>query len=323
MTYPKISVIVPVYNLEKYIEATVDSIINQTYNNIEIILVDDGSTDSSPQICDRLEKLYPTVRTIHQENLGVSAARNTGMNAASGEFVGFCDGDDIIDKDMYEFLYNQIVENNSDIALCEVRLIMPDGSIRNIATGEHKVWNSPPEFLIDFFSGEVKMSVDTKLFKRKICENIEFPVNYKTNEDKYFCFLAALNADRISSKDDAKYSYYRRQGSSSITEFSEKYFDCIYLADKMIETVNKLYPELKDHAECNKLATVLRIYKLMYTRGGLGKFKKEEKTMIDYTKSFDKKTAKKLLTKKNYIRYKALCTSKRLFLFMTKFFDKY
>lgn len=315
--------VIPVYNLEKYIETTISSVLNQTYKNIEIILVDDGSTDGSLKVCRELAEKHASIKVISQSNSGVSAARNTGIAASSGEFIGFCDGDDTIDPDMYEFLYNIIVEDNADIAISEVRFVMPDGSVKNIATGRHEVWENPEKFLVDFFSGEVRMSVDTKLFKREICEKIEFPVNYKTNEDKYYCFLAAVNAKRIAGKNEAKYTYYRRKGSSSITSFSRKYFDCIYLADKMLEATKEKYPELTEHAMCNKLATVLRIYKLMYTRHGLGKYKKEELEMTEYVRQFDRKIAKKHLAKKNYIRYKALSVSKGLFLFMTKFFDKY
>lgn len=323
MTYPKISIIVPVYNSEAYLKAAVESLLNQTYKNTEIILVDDGSTDNSPKICDEFEKSYTNVKTIHQKNLGVSSARNAGIKAASGEYIGFCDGDDTIDEDMYEFLYNLINTENADISLCEVRFVMADGSVKNIATGKRQVWDSPQKFLVDFFSGEVKMSVNTKLFRREICKDIEFPIDCKTNEDKYFCFLASLNAQKIVSKNDAKYTYYRRTGSSSITSFSAKYFDCIYLADKMIEKTQKYCPDLIDHAKCNKLATVLRIYKLMYMRGGLRKFSTDAKKMVDYVRAFDKKNAKRYLTQKNYIRYKTLCISKTAFMLMTKFFDKY
>lgn len=323
MNYPKISIIVPVFNLDKYIEDTIKSLLNQTYKNIEIILVDDGSTDNSADICDKLADTHKNISVIHQKNQGVSAARNAGIAAATGELIGFCDGDDTIDADMYEFLYNLIEKDNADIALCEVRFILEDGKIRNIATGQYNVWHSPDEFLVDFFSGKVKMGVATKLFSKKICDKIKFPVGYKTNEDKYFTFLAALNAKNISSKNDAKYNYFRRAGSSSFTEFNNKYFDCIKLADKMLDTTIELYPDLKENAMCNKLATVLRIYKLMYQRNGLDKYKSEADKMIKYVKHFDNGIAKKHLVKKDFIRYSVLKRSTVLFKFMTKFFDRY
>ena len=142
MSNPEISIIVPVHNLEKYIETTVESLLNQTFSDIEIILVDDGSTDSSPMICDKLAEQHGCITAIHQENLGVSVARNTGVAAAKGKYIGFCDGDDTVEPDMYEFLYNLAVKDNADISLCEVRFILPDGSVKNIATGEYKVWDN-------------------------------------------------------------------------------------------------------------------------------------------------------------------------------------
>lgn len=318
----KISIIVPVYNLDKYLEDTVNSLINQTYKNIEIILVDDGSTDTSPQLCDRLAGENECVSVIHQKHSGVSFARNAGVKAASGDYIGFCDGDDLADPDMYEFMYNLAIKDNADIAICELRFILEDGRKKDIATGKYKVWDDTQDFLIDFFSGEVKMSVDTKLFKREVCEKIEFDTNAKTNEDKYYCFLAAVNSKRISSKNEAKYTYCRRKGSSSVTDFNEKYYDCINLAKRMLDITEEKYPEITDYAKANMLTTVLRIYKLMYTRNGLKKYKNDAKKMIAYVKKFDGRLAKKYLSKNNYLRYMALKIGNPVFLLMTRLFDK-
>ena len=319
----KISVIVPVYNIGQYLESSIKSLINQTYRNIEIILVDDGSVDNSPAICDLYAEKDNRIKVIHQKNKGVSAARNAGMRVATGDYIGFCDGDDVPDVDMFEFLMNIAVKDNADISICEVRFEFEDGTVRNIATGKSKIWNNNESFLCDFFKGNVGMSTYTKLFKAKVCRGVEYPENCKTNEDKYFCFLAALNSNTFSSKSVAKYTYYRREGSSSITEFTEKYFDCIYLADKMLETESKEHPSIYANAVCNRLSTTLRIYKLMYMRNGLKKFSSQGNELVKYVKSFDKATAKKYLSKKDYIRYKTLCTSKRLYFLMIKYLDKY
>ena len=297
----KISVIVPVYNIGQYLESSIKSLINQTYRNIEIILVDDGSVDNSPAICDLYAEKDNRIKVIHQKNKGVSAARNAGMRVATGDYIGFCDGDDVPDVDMFEFLMNIAVKDNADISICEVRFEFEDGTVRNIATGKSKIWNNNESFLCDFFKGNVGMSTYTKLFKAKVCRGVEYPENCKTNEDKYFCFLAALNSNTFSSKSVAKYTYYRREGSSSITEFTEKYFDCIYLADKMLETVSKEHPSIYANAVCNRLSTTLRIYKLMYMRNGLKKFSSQGNELVKYVKSFDKATAKKYLSKKDYI----------------------
>ena len=114
----KISVIVPVYNVEQYLERCVDSIINQTYKNLEIILVNDGSTDNSGQLCDELAKKDDRIRVIHKKNGGLSDARNVGIDEAESELIGFIDSDDYIDEDMYELLINNMKNANADLSMC-------------------------------------------------------------------------------------------------------------------------------------------------------------------------------------------------------------
>lgn len=116
---PTVSVIVPVYNVEKYLARCVDSITSQTYENLDIILVDDGSTDNSGRICGEYAKKDTRIRVIHQKNKGASAARNCGITAASGNYIGFIDSDDWIDKDMYELLVNTAIEHHADIVRCD------------------------------------------------------------------------------------------------------------------------------------------------------------------------------------------------------------
>lgn len=115
---PLISIIVPVYNVKDYVEKCLDSICGQTYKNLEIVVVDDGSTDGSGEICDTYAQKDPRVKVIHRENRGVSAVRNEGLDIALGEYIGFVDGDDWIDSDMYEFLYELLIVNEADISVC-------------------------------------------------------------------------------------------------------------------------------------------------------------------------------------------------------------
>ena len=117
---PKISIIVPVYNVEQYLERCVESLINQTYKNIEIILVDDGATDNSGQLCDELAQRDPRIVVYHKVNGGLSDARNYGIDKASGDYIGFIDSDDFIDDDMYEVLLSNILEYNAFISFCRI-----------------------------------------------------------------------------------------------------------------------------------------------------------------------------------------------------------
>ena len=118
MKNPLISVVVPIYKVEEYLQRCVDSIINQTYKNLEIILVDDGSPDSCPKMCDNFAKQDKRIKVIHKINAGVSEARNTGLEYATGDYVGFIDSDDYIHPTMYEKLLNGIKKENSDICMC-------------------------------------------------------------------------------------------------------------------------------------------------------------------------------------------------------------
>ena len=169
MSNPKISIIVPVYNLDKYIEDTVTTLTAQTYKNLEIILVDDGSTDNSQEICQRLAEKDNRIVVVHQKNSGVSSARNTGIKHATGEYMSFCDGDDALENDMYDFLYNNLVADNADISICGIRMVHPDGS-SNISTSKHIVWESFQDYARALFKGSVSMSSCAKLLKAEICK---------------------------------------------------------------------------------------------------------------------------------------------------------
>ena len=139
---PLISIIVPVYNVKDYVEKCLDSICGQTYKNLEIVVVDDGSTDGSGEICDTYAQKDPRVKVIHRENRGVSAVRNEGLDIALGEYIGFVDGDDWIDSDMYEFLYELLIVNEADISVCSHYIEKPGK--RKIKYASDKVLNLIP-----------------------------------------------------------------------------------------------------------------------------------------------------------------------------------
>ena len=124
-----ISVIVPIYNVEQFLSKCIQSIINQSYSRLEIILVDDGSTDDSPQICDEFKEKDKRIKVIHKKNGGLSDARNVGIEVASGEYIGFVDSDDYIDELMYEKLLNACIRNNSYISICGRNIVNIDNDI--------------------------------------------------------------------------------------------------------------------------------------------------------------------------------------------------
>lgn len=320
MKKPKISVIVPVYNGEKYLCMALDSLVNQTYENLEIIVIDDGSTDSTGEICDRYKTENENVIVIHQKNQGVSAARNAGLEKASGELIGFCDGDDTIDEDYFEYLYNQMMENDSDISSCCFEIISEKITfIPKSVEGKH-LWNND-EFIRYLFTGDISIAIYDKLFRREVLDGIRFPENLVINEDKYFCFLAAMNAEKISYERVAKYHYYRREGTASMSAFSKKYFDMLEIAGMMYEITKEKKPHLTAEAQCSIIVAILILYKIMIRRNGMKKFPEYERKVYKYLKSFDKKTGKNHLRKNDYIRLRMLCASKKIFCIFTKLID--
>ncbi len=206
-----ISVIVPIYNVEKYLCECLDSIVNQTYKNLEILLVDDGSTDNSGLICDEYKNKDGRIRVFHTENGGLSAARNYGIDNAIGDYIGFVDSDDWIEADMYECLLNAINESNSDISCCGITSEYKDYSFQE--RSESAVLNSTEAIqamLRDFYIN----SPCTKLFRRCLFEQIRFPEG-RVFEEYSTTYKLISVADRIRFLDSHKYHYRRREGSIS------------------------------------------------------------------------------------------------------------
>ncbi len=223
---PKISVIVPVYNVEKYLDNCLESIVNQTYKNLEIILVDDGSPDSCPQMCDAWAEKDERIKVIHKQNGGVSTARNAGLDAAKGDFVTFVDADDYIDSDMYEAMLSEIIRNNADAASC--------GMVRESANGYKEHWgddklsvlgNKDLLKLVGEASGILPVSVGNKLFSRSCVESVRFDTRFKYAEDTLFNFQAALNIDKMVVHNLERYHYINNDSSASHKTFNESRFD--------------------------------------------------------------------------------------------------
>ena len=212
----KISVIVPVYNSEKYLSDCLESILNQTWSDIEVILINDGSKDKSGIICDQFAIRDKRVQVIHQENHGVSYSRNVGLKNSSGELISFIDSDDTLDPDMYELLVNVMNEHNADIAHCGYKRIFDDEIIFVHNTKRTIVHNTTEslEYLISgrLFGG----GLWNKLFRRELISELSFREDLKNNEDILFCFEAFRNAKKNVFADFAKYNYITRFGTSAV-----------------------------------------------------------------------------------------------------------
>ncbi len=223
----KISVIVPVYNVEKYLEKCLDSIVNQTYKNLEIVLIDDGSTDSSGRICDEYALRDDRFVVVHNENGGVSVARNAGVAKATGEYIMFVDSDDYVEKDIAEVLINLIKQHDADISMCGFKYADTDGNTwkqTNMAVAEGCI--SGDEFWQRFYSGGriIGVTLWAKLYKRSLWKDIYFP-DGKLHEDEFVTHSLIKNCKNIAVTKKPMYYYVQREGSIMNTQFMAQNFD--------------------------------------------------------------------------------------------------
>lgn len=319
----KVSIVVPVYNVARQMRETMQALREQTLKDIEIILVDDGSTDESGRICDELAAEDGRFVVIHTENRGVCAARNTGIAAAGGEYIGFCDSDDMPDEDMYETLLDLICTNNTDMAMVQSMVVYEDGSTFSVAknSGLH-LYEDNSELIKKFLMGRFGTAVYKMLFKAELAKSVSFEEGRKINEDKMFVFEAMRRVKSACYLDKNKYRYYRRYGSSSFSEFSEKYFDGIYFSEKINKAVREEFPEILPYSDADLARTHLWTLKLMVLENGRDKFRKEYDASVRYLRGLDAKFCKRYLDRNNYIKWRALKLGTPLYKLVTKIFSK-
>lgn len=245
-----ISVIIPVYNVEAYLPQCLDSIINQTYRNLEIILVNDGSTDSSPQICEEYGAKDSRITLIHKTNGGLSEARNGGLKVATGAYVSFVDSDDLIALDFYDKMLNQLISHNVDIVECNYIKFDKESDVKNIASSDTAIPESytVDSALISLMNEQLKQVVWNKLYKAELIDQIEFPVN-KINEDEYWTYRVFGKAQKIVKIPDVLY-YYRQQTESIMgTKYSLRRLDGLEALEVRVEYMKEYFPGLADLAE--------------------------------------------------------------------------
>lgn len=223
----RISVIVPIYKVEAYLERCVESIVNQTYRNMEIILVDDGSPDNCPAMCDAWAKKDSRIKVIHKPNGGLSDARNAGMAIASGEYIGFVDSDDWIAPEMYERLANALEQDGSDIAACGVEMVWEDESPScSLITAKREVLDHQQAQKGLLLENKMKQPVWYKLYRAETIQDILFPMG-KYHEDVFWSYQAVGNARTVSLVDYVGYFYWQRSGSIMGERYSLRRLDAI------------------------------------------------------------------------------------------------
>lgn len=256
-----ISIIIPIYNVEEYLEDCIESVIQQTYKNLEIILVDDGSTDNCLNICNKYKKKDNRIKIIHKENAGLSDARNVGIEFSTGQYIAFVDSDDFIEIDMYEILYQDLKDNRADIIGCDYYIYNTlKFSKSDIITKEKKIM-STEEALIEMSKlrgfGVIACN---KLYKRQIFDEIRFPIG-KTSEDWFIMYKILDKAKKIVYNPIAK--YYYRQRADSITKSNKINWMGLEAATEVLEFSKRKYPNAVVSARFAYINANLEIYNQM------------------------------------------------------------
>ncbi len=283
----KISVIVPCYNVELYVKKCIESIIRQTYKNLEIILVDDGSTDSTGEICDNYAKKDPRITVIHKKNGGAASARNAGLDIATGDYINFIDSDDWITTHTYEYLVHLLKKYNvrSSTACC-IRAYDNDGKITigQKNTVEDKIYDSNEMMkrLLTTGGGPVNT-----LFFREDIGNLRY-IEGVINEDEPFLLELYSRIPKLVFGGHQTYVYRKRSGSVTTSSFSKKNVDFYYNTAKNIELVKKVRPELLDYAKDRHYTAAIYCYaKLFFNlRGPEGdKYRKDIRKELHRSRS--------------------------------------
>ena len=235
-----ISIIVPVYNVKEYLDKCIESIVNQTYENIEIVIVDDGSSDGSEIKCDEWKKRDSRVVVIHQENRGISAVRNTGIQNAHGVYVCFVDADDYIAVDMVERLYCALIDNSVDIAICGYYECIDDKLIKHFYRSKKMI--DPKDYFESIFEGHQIGSYPwNKIYKRELFSDVAYPVGQKY-EDVSTTYKLICKCKKIAVITDCLYYYVRHEGSITKSINSKNMWDLINAITEREEYIKSEYP---------------------------------------------------------------------------------
>ena len=322
MDNPLISIIVPVYNLCDYINNTLDSIFQQTYTNIEVIAVDDGSTDGSAEALDKYLKKEDRLVVYHKKNGGVTDARLKGIEVSKGDYIGFVDGDDLIDPDMYERLIKNALNNHADISHCGYRIIR-NSKVEYFYNTSKRIIQSNHAGIVDLLEGKfIEPGLCNKLFNKRLFSNLfnndNFDRTLAINEDlqmNYFLFRAS---ERSVFEDFCPYQYYKREGSASQGRKRPAFYEHPFKVRQIIMNDCVGTPE-EDDAKKFFLSKAMNILCDLSCRNEEN-FVQLKKEIMDKLKEYDEFS--NLLPKKQYYNYKLLKISPKLFFTINKFYRR-
>lgn len=285
MNQEKVSIIIPVYNAEKYLPGCIQSVIDQTYPSWELILVNDGSTDGSEQICRDFARRDQRIMVVTQENRGVSGARNAGMCCATGRWVSFMDSDDALEANAIELLLRNMIECKADISSATKCSVAVNGDIRAFQNEEKRDICEGEEMIRRSLSYDKESrSVVAKLFARDFIKDIRFIEGRNINEDGYFLFQCYAKKPRVVQQNVSIYKYYCRENSASNGKFSEKYLDMLYFSELKMQYIQKNMPHLLDEAKNMEARTHLLFLQVL-CRTADKKYKSVQKKSVETVRS--------------------------------------
>ena len=290
-----ISVIVPVYNVEKYLEKCINSIINQTYKKLEIILVDDGSTDNSGKMCDDFAKKDKRIKVIHKENGGLSDARNFGIDVAVGKYIAFVDSDDFLKEDFYEYLMNLKEKTNSDIIECSfIRAYEEDLNMFEFPLRKEEaiVTTGNTGALELLMSDDDEISTNSvvvwnKIYKKELFDGIRFPKG-KTHEDQFTTYKLLAKCKRFTTSNQFKYGYFQRKNSIVNKTFNIKRFDTFEAFDNFLKYFDENnYKDFKEKILRRYLKTAINFAKLLKKSEAIEKSIMQKKLIDLFNKKYE------------------------------------
>lgn len=272
----KISLIVPCYNIREYLPRCIESILAQTYKNLEIILISDGSTDGTDEVIREYAKKDSRIIPIFKQNSGVSDTRNRGLDIATGDYIGFVDGDDYIEPEMYETLLKNAIENNADISHCGYQMVFPSRVDYYYNTGK-KVIQDNKKGIREIIVGDyVEPSPCIKIYRKNIVNNLRMPINIKINEDVLFNFYAFVNSKKSVYEDLPFYHYILRKGSAATSKINQnKLFDPVRVRKEIFEySLKNLDNEIQSVAYSSYLNSIINLYRVV-SNSKLKEYKEE------------------------------------------------
>ncbi len=293
---PLLSIIIPAFNIEQYISRCLDSLINQSYKNIEIIVVNDGSTDSTGDIIDSYVKKDNRIKVIHKKNEGVSIARNTGIHLAKGDYIGFVDGDDTVDDDMFETLIQNAINYNTDISHCGYKMVFPSRTDYYYNTGDIVIQDNQ-EGLKDLLKADrVEPSLNNKIYKSSLFKDIRLNSKIKHNEDLLANFYLFKKATKSVFYDKCFYNYMIRKGSAATRQVNKnKIVDPILVLEEIKNSLEK-GTDLYEIAYKRYLGSLIGVCRNKVCRSNI--------EYIHYTKEAKEKLKEEYLNNKDLIRGK-------------------